>query len=1073
MPESTTAPTDLSFFTNEESGTSLHERFQRTLEEVQFFDVLVGYFRISGFHKLHEALEDVEQIRILVGLNVGKTTHNLLQDHRGESSFDFESHVKAREKIQQNIVDEMEQAEETSEVEEGLRAFLRYLEEGKLEVRAYPTADIHAKVYIGRYDSDIHYGHVITGSSNFTESGLVGQREFNVELKDRADVEFALGKFEELWEESVEVTDDFVQTLRRRTWLNDEITPHDIYLKFLYEYFEEDINLDQRETDELYRPDGFLQLEYQEQAVTAARKILEAHNGVFIADVVGLGKTYVTAMLLQQLQGRTLVVSPPVLEDYWRETFVDFGIRGYRIESLGKLDHVLRDGHQKYDHVVLDEAHRFRNEDTQRYEKLHEIAFGKQVICVSATPLNNEVSDIYSLLKLFQTPRRSTIPGVRDLKGFFDEKRRTLNKYDRDTPEYDRAAQDISEEVRDRVLKHVMIRRTRSEIEQYYADDMEKQGLSFPDVQPPRRIFYEFGDDLESVFSRTIDRIGEFTYARYTPLLFYEGKVSPLQEQSQRNIGGFMKSILVKRLESSFHAFKQTLDRFIESYERFIEMYRNGTVYLGRDVDVFDLLDNDRDERLHELLEEGRVTEYDADNFSDELMEELQSDLQLLRAIKTDWEPIERDPKLDAFLDRIQSDAELQDGKLLVFTEAAETGRYLLRKLEEAHPGEALFYCSDGGQDGDGSIGVGRARRVIQNTFDPTVDQTEDDYRILITTDVLAEGINLHRSNTVLNYDLPWNPTKVLQRVGRVNRVGATHDEIYVYNFFPTAEADEELNLESNVTSKIQAFHDTLGEDAQYLTEEEEVSTHELFGEELYERLNDAGTYEGADEGTPSELKYLRLLRDLRDEDPERFEEIKELPKKARTARDVGEETSGPTGLLTFFRRGDLKQVFLADETSSTELTFFEAARAFECEPDTPRVELPDDFYDRLDRNKQAFEHTTTEGTGSGPTGGLSNEERVMRRLRSKEMKHCKRFTDRDHGFRREVLRAFIDGVIPENTTRRIKNQLQNVEDSLQALQILREEVPRSVLDAQQKRRRERQDQPQEVILSEYLHSES
>lgn len=1069
MPDSTVAPTDLTFFTNDEPGTSLHERFQQTLEEVQFFDVLVGYFRISGFYRLYEALEDVEHIRILVGLNVGKTTHDLLEDHRGDSAFDFESHAKARKNIRGNVINEMESAEEAPEVEEGLRAFLRFLEEGKMEVRAYPIADIHAKVYIGRYDSDIHYGHVITGSSNFTESGLVGQREFNVELKDRADVEFALEKFEELWEESVEVTDDFVQTLRRDTWLNDEITPRDIYLKFLYEYFEEDINLDQRASEQLYRPDDFLKLEYQEQAVTAARKILEAHNGVFIADVVGLGKTYVTAMLLQQLQGRTLVVCPPVLEDYWRETFVDFGIRGYRIESLGKLDHVLQDGHRKYDHVVLDEAHRFRNEDTQRYEKLHQIAFGKQVICVSATPLNNEVGDIYSLLKLFQTPRRSTIPGVRDLKGFFDEKRRTLNQYDRDTPEYDQAAQEISEEVRDRVLKHVMIRRTRSEIERYHAEDMKKQGLSFPDVQPPRRILYEFDDDLEAVFSRTIDRIGEFTYARYTPLLFYEGEVSPLQKQSQRNIGGFMKSILVKRLESSFHAFKRTLGRFIESYERFIEMYRDGTVYLGRDVDVFDLLDNDRDERLHELLDEGRVTRYDAENFSDELMEELQADLRLLRAIEADWDPIERDPKLGAFLERIQSDDELQDGTLLVFTEAAETGRYLLREMEAAHPGEALFYSSDGGRDGDGSMGVQRTRRVIQNTFDPTVEETEDEYRILITTDVLAEGINLHRSNTVVNYDLPWNPTKVLQRVGRVNRVGATHDEIYVYNFFPTAEADEELNLESNVTSKIQAFHDTLGEDAQYLTDEEEVSTHELFGEELYERLNDAETYEGTDDDGLSELKYLRLLRDLRDEDPERFQEIKNLPKKARTARSVPEHADGPTGLLTFFRRGDLKQVFLADDDAATELTFFEAAQAFECEPGTSRVELPEDFYERLSRNRQAFEYSASEETESGPTGGVSNEEKVMRRLRAKEMKHCKRFTDRDHAFRRRALQAFLDGVIPENTTRRIKNQLKKEKDPLQALQILRDEIPQSVLDAQQKRRSERQDQPQEVILSEYL----
>lgn len=1069
MSDPPTASTDLKFFTNEESGTSLYERFKRTLTEVSHFDILVGYFRISGFHRLYDALEDVEHIRILVGLNVGRTTYDLIQEHREQGDFDFESHARTRQRMQSRVVAEMEQTDETREIEEGLRAFVRFLEEGKMEIRAFPTANIHAKVYIGRYDSQANYGHVITGSSNFSESGLVGQREFNVELKDRPDVEFALQKFEELWAQGVEVTEDFVDTLRRRTWLNEAITPYDIYLKFLYEYFEEDINLDQRDSEALYRPEGFLELEYQEQAVTAARKILEAHNGVFVADVVGLGKTYVTAMLMQQLRGRTLVICPPVLEEYWRETFIDFGIRGYRIESLGKLEHVLRRGHQKYDFVVLDEAHRFRNELTQRYEMLHEICFGKKVICVSATPLNNEISDIYALLKLFQTPRRSTIPGVRDLKRFFDTKRRALSRLDRGTPEYAKTAQTISEEVRDKVLKHVMVRRTRSEIERYYEEDLKKQGLSFPTLSEPRRIVYAFDETVETVFTRTIERLKNFSYARYTPLLYYKGELTPLQKQSQLNIGGFMKSIIVKRLESSFHAFKQTLGRFIDSYERFIEMYEDGTVYLGKDVDVFDLLDNDREERLHELLDEERVSRYDSDEFTGKLMKALQSDLQLLRAIQADWAPITQDPKLDAFLDALTSDPVLQEGKLLVFTEAAETGAYLFEALEAACPGEVMFYSSDGGRDGDGTMSVNRARRAISNTFDPQVSDPEDRYRILVTTDILAEGINLHRSNTVINYDLPWNPTRVLQRVGRINRVGTAHDEIFVYNFFPTAQADEQLNLEANIKSKIQSFHDTLGEDAQYLTDEEEVTSHELFGEELYERLNDTATYEGDDEEGRSELKYLRLLRDLRDNDPDRFEDIKNLPKKARTAWRVSDE---PEGLLTFFRRGKLKQFFLADAEQATELTFFEAAQAFECRPETDRVQLPDDFHDRLRRNKDAFEYASSEDASSmGATGGLSNEERVMRRLRSSEVKRCQRFTDSDHQYRRDVLQAFVDSIIPDNTTKRIKDELQKELDPLKALQIVRDHVPDTLLDAHRQQRRERREERREVILSAYRRS--
>lgn len=1038
-----------------------------TLRNAQFFDVLVGYFRYSGFHRLHEALSDVEHIRILIGLSTGRTTVRLLKQHRNSESLDFESHAEARKRVTEDLVEQMAHTEDAQKVEDGLRAFLDFLESGRMEIRAFPHKNLHAKVYIGRYHEGLPSdGYVITGSSNFSESGLVGQHEFNVELKDGRDVQFALDKFEALWAQGVDVTEDLAETFQTRTWLTDQITPYDVFLKLLYEYFEEDINLDQDETDTLYRPDGFRELEYQTQAVTAAKKIVETHNGVFIADVVGLGKTYVTAMLVQKLQGRTLVVCPPVLEAYWRDTFIDFGIRGYRIVSLGKLDHIIQEGHDKYTTVVLDEAHRFRNEDTQRYAQLHQICFGKQVVCVSATPLNNDISDIYSLLKLFQTPRQSTIPGVRNLKAFFKRKQHALRKEKRGTPDYVRTAQTISENVRDRILKHVMVRRTRSEIEEYYEEDIKQQGLSFPELQDPRRIVYAFDSQLDAVFTRTIKRIKAMTYARYTPLLYFKGDLTPLQEQSQLNIGGFMKSILVKRLESSFHAFRKTLNHFIASYERFISLYEDGVVYLAKDVDVFDLLDNDRIERLEELIEDERVSQYEANEFNDELRENLDADLKLLRAIRADWQPVKQDPKLETFLRALHEDPVLADGPLLIFTEAADTGHYLFKALEEAFPGDVMFYDSEGGRDGDGSISVRRARRAIQQAFDPTADDPNSDYRILITTDVLAEGINLHRSNTVVNYDLPWNPTRVLQRVGRVNRVGTEHDTLYVYNIFPTAQADEELNLEANITAKIQAFHDTLGEDAKYLTEEEEVTTHSLFGNDLYERLNRTETYEGETDTGASELKYLQQIRRLRDEDRDRFEEIKQLPKKVRTARNVGSDTPG---LLTFFRRGKLKRFFHVRGTQSNELTFLDAAQAFECAPDTPALSLPDDFYEHLERSKDAFDHSQTVNDAAPRVGGRSNEEYIRQRLQDRRIKRGRPFTETDQRFLQKVRRALNAGIFPDHTLKTLKRDLQEIEAPLKVLQTFRDHVPDALLNAHQTRR-EANKAPREVILSTYLH---
>jgi len=230
-------------------------------------------------------------------------------------------------------------------------------------------------------------------------------------------------------------------------------------------------------------------------------------------------------------------------------------------------------------YIFIDEAHRFRNEVTQGYEKLHQICFGKKVILVSATPLNNTVEDIYSQLKLFQVPKKSTIPGIPDLEKFFASLKSRLEKYAKTDPEYITEIKEVSRDLREKILKYVMVRRTRTEVLNFFKTDMEKQGMFFPELADPNRIIYTFDERTDTVFSSTIELLKSFSYARYTPLLFLKTPLSEFEMQSQRNIGGFMKGILVKRLESSFHAFGNTLRRFIESYQKFIDMYNQGTVY--------------------------------------------------------------------------------------------------------------------------------------------------------------------------------------------------------------------------------------------------------------------------------------------------------------------------------------------------------------------------------------------------------------------------------------------------------------------------------------------------------------
>ena len=748
-------------------------------------------------------------------------------------------------------------------------------EDGKIELRMYPDEPIHAKVYIMRKDMSKvpdQYGSVITGSSNFSMAGLQNNLEFNVELKDSRDVEFALDRFEELWKRSVDISEVYIDTVTKNTWIRDDITPYELYLKTLYEFFKEEINEDKNEIAEDLLPEGYMKLQYQLDAVIQAKKILDAYNGVFISDVVGLGKTYICAMLAKSLKkGRKLIICPPVLVDYWQgNAGVDVAAT---VESLGKLDKLIDVGVDEYKYVFIDEAHRFRNQDTDSFKLLHEICYNKKVILISATPQNNYSRDIENQIYLFQPRHNSTIiPNVKNLEAFFGRLEASLKKTEKGSPQYLECLRRNSEVIRDQVLRNIMIRRTRKEIVEYYSDDLNKQGLKFPELGTPEKIIYTFDDKIENVFNETIGIIKTLDYARYAPLTYLKNvdkKFATLMV-AQRNMSGFMKSILVKRLESSFYAFRMTLSRFIESYERFIQMCENGEVFISKKVNVYDLLDNGDDEKLMELIENEKVQHFSINEFRPVFIPSLKRDLSLLKQLKEDWDNIQTDPKVEQFEKELKKNKILKDKKIIIFTESKETAAYVGERLEGIFPGRVVVFSGESSN---------YLKREIEKNFNPSipVKDRQDKYNILITTDILAEGINLHRSNVIINYDLPWNPTRIMQRVGRINRVGTEHDRIYVFNFFPTAQANAQLPLEENIMQKIQAFHDTLGEDFKYLSEDEQVTSHKL-----YSTLTSKESLENEEEASNPELGYLNEIRQIRDNDQILFEKIKQLPLKAK-----------------------------------------------------------------------------------------------------------------------------------------------------------------------------------------------
>ncbi len=1076
---------DLTFLTNE-SDRKLSTRLNKLLSKSSQFDCLVGYFYLSGFYLIQKSLEPCEKIRILVGLKTENQVYKALQEARIQQAFNFRSTTEIVKDFKKVVLEQLTNADETDEVETGIKQFVRWCSEGKVEVRAYDKHPIHSKLYIFSFNQDqVDKGRVITGSSNLSVSGLHNNLEFNVELKSRSDYDFAAEKFEELWKESVEVSEDFIQTVKNDSHLA-QFSPYQLFLKFLYEYFRIELN-QPRKLEQDYQPNGFLRLQYQHDAVLTAKRIVQEYNGVFIADVVGLGKTYMAAMLARELDGRSLVIAPPALTDKnnpgaWQNVFHDFGVRGFHVESVGKLDKILKEVDlSKYQYVFIDEAHRFRNEDNETYEKLHKICKSKVklpngelkdkgVILVTATPFNNRPNDLLSQLKLFQSSRNSTLPNLPNLDNFFRNLNSRLRAYHRinDREIYLKTMRENAREVRERILKHLMVRRTRSEISSYYGEDLAKQNLKFPEVADPQPVYYELSQRENEIFTRTIERIArQISYARYRPLIdrYFRGNLDENRVAAQNNLAAFMMVLLVKRLESSFEAFRLTLKRFIAIYQKFIKAYHNGYVYVSkkRMAQIFELIESADFEAIEKLIEVDEAEKYGSDEFHPEFIADLEKDLRVLLTIDEDWKSIYRDPKWEKFKHLLQNDPIFKNSKLLVFTESKETAEYLTDRIKDESNEKVICF--------NGSSSKKDREEIILN-FDARVRNPKDDFRILITTDTLSEGVSLHRSNVVINYDIPWNPTRMMQRVGRINRVDTKFEKVFTYNFFPSDEGEEAIGLQAAAEAKIEAFIEMLGNDARLLTENEEVKSFSLF-QQITSKVTITGE---SDEGENSELKYLQIIRDVQQHHKELFAQIKSLPKKARASQKIekAKETGAlPNSLLTYFRLGKLDKFYLttAKDSVAQEIDFLEAAKILETES-KEKFSVGKDFFQLLTKNQEALaialqdDHETEYASGSSRDAA----SKLLKTLDYfTQRKLTLDFTEDEEQFFKNAVKALQTGELAKKTISRISKAVQKINDSRAILEVLKENI--SVNDFVQKEvfTTEKQYKSREVILSEYF----
>ena len=956
------------FFTNEKENTLL-EKIEGVFKykKVHFFDALVGYFRASGYFRIRKFIQQTPHIRILVGINIDKLTYQANQQGLRFSPNGEQSQEEFFKEVKKNI----QEAKYDKEVEDGMYQFIEDIVSRRIEMRIHPKQNIHAKIYIFR-EEVYHphgYGSVITGSSNLTEAGLEKNFEFNVELRYDDDIQFATETFEKLWAESVEIDITHIEKIKTESYLNTEFTPYEVYLKFLLEYFGKSIDFDPNSVSDL--PKGYKKLSYQIDAVNDGYVKMMKHNGFFLSDVVGLGKTIVSALIAKKFffangfpvhRSHTLIIVPPALKEGWERTMMEFKLDNYTIITNGSL-HKLRNP-SLYDLIIVDEAHKFRSDTASMYNELQKLCktktlyedgslHDKKVILVSATPLNNKPEDIANLVYLFQDSKDSTLEEG-NLQRFFREQ---IDKYKKVKKQKDiglisKEIKAIYEKIRIKVVEPLTVRRTRTDLmeNEAYRKDLEEQHVHFPDVKAPHKIYYQLDADLEALYDKTLTYLrgkekGALKYYRYQAIKYLllpkKGKYKKADLISIQ-LAGIMKTLLVKRIDSSFYAFKQSLKRYYQANKVMLDMFEKGVIYIAPNLKVNELLSEGREEELIKLIEEAKDTDptieiCTPEDFEDGFKEGVEQDGQILAELVEAWDKITYDPKLDIFIneylkERLFDKSINQEGKLVIFSESKETTNYLSEKLKKNGFSRVLAVQSDNRND---------RMPIIEANFDANYKgEKKNDDNIIISTEVLAEGVNLHRANVIVNYDTPWNSTRLMQRIGRVNRIGSLAKEVHIFNFFPTGKVNDDIELEKKAKMKLFAFHAALGEDSQIYSTDENPESFGLFDKNV-------------DEERDEKLRYLMWLRQLKEENPELIKRIKKMPLRARVGR---KSKLIPMSTIVFIRNNRRDAfVFVRENGSLEELSFLEAVKEFEARIDEKSIPLHGKHHEQVAKAINVF----------------------------------------------------------------------------------------------------------------------
>lgn len=983
----------------------LVDHINRILSSTESARFAVGYFFLSGLTSIADRLKDVKELRLLIGNTTNRETlEQLAEGYRRlelvkdvAEAQSYPKRTEARQIAQEtaeNIRSSMELMDQTDEGETLVREMVRMIEDKRLKVKVYTKGRLHAKAYIFDYGAvydgagkpvERHEkGIAIVGSSNLTLSGVTHNTELNVVVQGNDNHTELVHWFDELWDESQDF-DEALMYEMKQSWAVAPVRPYDIYMKTIYALVKDRLE-GEDDRDILWDDEITRELaDFQKVAVRQAVQIIRDYGGAFVADVVGLGKSYIGAAIVKHFErtdhARPLIICPATLVEMWERYNETYELNA-RVLSMGLLREDEDDGlsmllkdakYRDRDFLLLDESHNFRYPDTQRYKVLQQfLSTGRHCCFLTATPRNKSAWDVYSQVKLFHQDDKTDLPvDPPDLKQYF----KLIEKGGKKLPD---------------LLSNVLIRRTRNHILRWYGFDADTHQPVDPSrfkeyLDGQRRAYVMVGDRHQFFPKRELETIeysieetyqglylelrsylgkprkgypiepvpGELSYARYG-LWHFVVKDKQRREpyaslhRAGVNLRGLTRVLLFKRFESSVFAFRETIKRLLTVHQRFLEALSEGIVPAGDDAQTVLYEPNLAEEQdLMDALRQASGRYAAADFDIERLRRHVEHDIDLFKKMLKLVEPIT--PEQDAKLQKLKielSKSPLKEGKRLIFTQYADTARYLFDNLnpQGKRPEIEVIFSGD------------KSKVKVVGRFAPRANPEyhlasgESELMTVIATDVLAEGLNLQDCDKIVNYDLHWNPVRLIQRFGRIDRIGSDYNVIYGFNFLPEIGIERNLGLKQKLHNRVQEIHDTIGEDSAILDRTEMLNEEAMYA--IYEKRGGQLSLFDDEESELLDVNEAEeLLRQLRKERPQEYERISNLRDGIRTVKP-----STTKGTYVFCQAGRYQQLFLLDEAG--EIVTRDIPRVLgstKCGPELEGRPIPKGYNSIIMRIKRQF----------------------------------------------------------------------------------------------------------------------